>query len=158
MNNLIIRKAREDELKVVQGLNQQLFEYDGVWDETLNMEWVFSEGGEKYFRDKISGKEGVCFVAEIGGEVVGYLAGGMYKPYFYRTVKKMTELENVLVKEEFRGQNIGEKLFGEFLKWSKQRGAERIAVYATAQNSRAIKFYEKVGFKTYSLELELVVD
>ena len=154
--SLIIRKAREDELKIVQELNQMLFENDGVWDKTLNMNWVFSEEGEKYFRDRISG-EGVCLVAELDGEVVGYLAGGMFKPYHHRIQMKMAELENILVKEEFREKNIGEKLFEEFLKWSKEQNAQRITVYATAQNSRAIKFYERVGFKPYSLELELEI-
>src|SRR5690348_3831052 len=105
--NLIIRKARDDEVKIVQELNQQIFEHDRPWYETLNMNWVFSEEGEKYFRDKISEEKGVCFVAEVDGNVVWYLAGGMFKPYFYRTVKVMTELENTLVKEEYRSQGIG---------------------------------------------------
>jgi GNAT superfamily N-acetyltransferase len=39
-----------------------------------------------------------------------------------RTVKKMSELENTLVKEEFQGQRIGEKLFERFIEWSKGKG------------------------------------
>src|SRR3989344_7039552 len=152
MKDLVIRKAKSEDLKAIQKLNHQLFIHDQEFDSFLNMNWAFEEG-ENYFKDKISGK-GVCFIAEMGGEAVGYLAGGLMRPYSYRTIKKMTELENTLVKEEFRGQRIGEKLFEKFVGWSKQTGAERIKVSTSTSNSRGIKFYERVGFSPYAIELE----
>lgn len=154
MGGIIIRKAREDELKVVQELNHQLFLHDEKYDPLLDMNWSFGKEGEDYFKKRIAGKNGVCFVAEIDGNIVGYLAGGMIKPYSYRTIKKQSELENTLVKEEFRGRGIGEKLFKEFIKWSQEQGAERIKVSASAENQRAIKFYERAGFTLYATELE----
>ena len=59
-----------------------------------------------------------------------------------------------MVKENYRGRGIGEKLFNEFIKWSREHGAERIKVSASAGNSRAIKFYERVNFVPYATELE----
>lgn len=150
---IVIRKAREDELKIVQELNQQLFEHDQPFDETLKMDWPYSEEGIKFFSDRISGKGGVCFVAEVDGEVVGYLAGQVCWSEPYRSVTR-TELENTLVREDYRGQKIGEKLFEEFIKWSSQQKVQRIKVSAYAGNERAIKFYQRVGFRPYALELE----
>lgn len=154
MDNLLVRKAQESELKTVQGLNTQLFLHDQPYHSTLHMNWPYEEIGEKYFRDRISGEKGVCFVAEIEGKVVGYLAGAMIEPYSYRDIKKEFELENTLVKEEFRGKRIGEKLFNEFIKWSKKHGAERVKVSASVDNEEAIKFYKRVGFIPYAAELE----
>ncbi len=152
--SVIIRKAKAEELKIIQELNHQLFLHDKEYDAFLNMNWSFEKAGEDYFRDKISAEKGVCFVALTNGELVGYLAGGMIKPYQYRTIKKMSELENTLVKENFRGQGIGKKLFQAFVDWSKSQGAEKIKVSASADNMRAIKFYEKAGFIPYATELE----
>lgn len=152
--NVIIRKAKEEELRTIQELNHELFLHDKEFDSSLNMRWPFEKIGEEYFKDRISGKEGVCFVAVVDGEIVGYLAGGMRKPYSYRTVKVQSELENTLVKENFRGKGIGEKLFREFVKWSRKMGAERITVSASFDNRNAIKFYKKVGFEDYATELE----
>jgi len=118
------------------------------------MKWPFEKIGKDYFKDKINGKKSICLVAEIDNEVVGYLAGGIIKPYSYRKIKKQSELENTLVKDSFRGQKIGEKLFKEFVKWSKKQGVKKIKVSASANNLRAIKFYERVGFKPYATELE----
>lgn len=157
MNDLIIRKAKEDELKIIQELNHQLFLHDKEYDSFLNMNWPFEKIGEDYFKNKISGKDGVCFVAQINGEIVGYLAGGIIKPYSYRKIKKQSELENTLIKETFRGQGIGEKLFKEFVKWSKEQGAERIKVSASTDNTRAIKFYKRLSFTPCASELEFEI-
>lgn len=157
MDNLIIRKAREGELKSVQELNQELFVHDEEFDPLLNIDWPFEKSGEEYFKDKISGKEGVCFVAEVDKEIVGYLVGGMMKTYSYRKIKKQSELENILVKENFRGQRLGEKLFQEFIKWSKEKGVDRIKVCAYSQNHGAINFYKRIGFVPYEINLEYEV-
>lgn len=154
MSKVIIRKAKDNELKVIQDLNYQLFLHDEEYDSSLNMDWPYQQVGEEYFKNKICGKDGVCFVAEVDGAVVGYLAGGMIEPYSYRNIKKESELENTLVKEEFRGHGIGEKLFQEFIEGSKEQSAEKIKVSASAGNSRAIKFYQNVGFVPYATELE----
>lgn len=159
MSNLIIRKARKDDLKAVQDLNYQLFVHDKKFpNQLLNMHWTFGKVGTEYFKNKINGKWGVCFVAVIDDEIVGYLVGGIIKTYPYRTVKKMSELENMLVKKGFRGQRIGERLCDEFKKWSKAHGAKRIKVSAAAGNSRAIKFYKRVGFFPYAAELEYKIN
>jgi len=154
MEKIIIRKARENELETIQDLNYQLFQHDEEFDSSLNMNWPFEKIGHNYFRIRITGKEGICLVAEVDGQIVGYLAGAMIKPYSYRKIKKQAELENTLVKEDFRGQGIGEDLFREFINWSKKQGAERIKVTASAENQKAIKFYKRVGFASYTAELE----
>ncbi len=158
MKNSIIRFAKDSDLKAVQELNHQLFVHDGVYDETLVMSWPFEKFGEDYFKERISGLDGVCFVAEVQGEMVGYLAGGIIKEsYSGRTIKKISELENMIVGESSRGKGIGEKLIREFIKWSKERGAERIKVSAYSGNHDAIRFYEKVGFVPNITDLEYEV-
>ena len=152
-----IRKAFDNELKTIQNLNYQLFEHDLVYDPLLKMDWPYTEGSE-YFKKRISGEEGVCFVAEVDGRIVGYLAGDLIKPYSYRTIRQQTELENTLVIEEYRSNGIGKLLIDEFVKWSKERGAERIKVSASSGNSLAIQFYKGAGFADYATELEFEVN
>ena len=152
MQDFVIRKAKIKDLEEIQRLNHELFVHDREYDPLLDMNWSFEEG-ETYFKNRING-DGAVFVAQVNGKVVGYLAGGMMRPYSYRKIKKMTELENTLVKEEFRGQGIGEKLFDKFIECSKVMGAERIKVSVSFDNERGIKFYKRVGFIPYAIELE----
>lgn len=151
---VIIRKAREKELKIVQDLNHQLFVHDQKYDPLLVMDWPYEKEGADYFKSRISGEEGVCFVAEVDGEIVGYLAGGMIKPHSEQPVKRRSKLENTLVKETFRNQGIGKKLFNAFIKWSHAQGAERIIVTAYTGNVSAVRFYREVGFNDFATKLE----
>lgn len=153
MENIIIRKAKTEELKIVQDLNSGLFTSDGPRDKYMNHNWPHEEGKE-YFSKRITADNSICLVAEIDSEIVGYLAGAVMEVESWRPVKR-TELENMFVKEEFRSQGVGAKLVEEFIKWSKEKGVDRSLVVAYATNEKAIKFYQKTGFDPESVSLEI---
>ena len=55
MDNLIIRRVKENELGIIQGLNHQLFLHDEKFTgQFLNMNWPFEKVGEDYFRKRIN--------------------------------------------------------------------------------------------------------
>lgn len=152
--NMIIRKAQIGDLRTIQDLNHALFESDHSSDRDLKMTWPYDEG-ESYFRGMIEGTIGVCFVAVENEEVIGYLAGCIktdtpsWRPII------VAELENMLVRSEYRSRGVGAALADNFITWSKDNGAQRIAVSAYSKNQRAIDFYKSLGFDTYCTELEL---
>ena len=154
INNFIIRKAEGKDLKKVQQLNHELFLHDAECDPTLHMNWPFEKAGEEYFLSRINEVSGVCYVAEIEGEVIGYVCGAIKSPHTARTITKIVELENILVKEGLRGNNIGEKLCEAIFAWGKLQGAERATVSAFTDNKEAIRFYERIGYAPYDLTLE----
>lgn len=153
MDNLIIRKAKIEELKIVQDLNSELFTSDGPRDKYMNHNWPHNEGKE-YFSKRIVGDNSICLVAEIDNQIVRYLAGAAMDVESWRPVKR-TELENMFVKEEFRSQGVGAKLVEEFIKWSKEKGVDRSLVVAYATNEKAIQFYQRMGFDPESVSLEI---
>lgn len=150
----LVRIAKIDELKIIQDLNYELFVHDQIYDPLLNMKWPYEAEGLKYFTNIIQDDNSVCLVAEIDGKVTGYLAGRIINPYAYRIIAKQSELENMLVKEGFRGEGLGSLLVEQFIKWSRGRGVERIKVSAAAGNANAIRLYKRVGFSEYAAELE----
>lgn len=155
MSEVLIRKAKPEELKVIQDLNYKLFLFDYGRDPELNIKWPYEKAGEDYFRKMIAGEIGICFVAELEGKVIGYLAGcRKLETPSYRPVKR-AELENIFVLEEYRGTGAGTKLANEFINWSRSKGCTHIFVVPYAENKGAIDFYQKVGFKPYALELEI---
>lgn len=101
--SVIIRKATENDLKVVQELNYKLFEleFNNNYDPALNMEWTFSEKGEGYFKELI--EEGTVWVAVDGNKIIGYLAGSIDGKPSYAT-KTLAELDNFYIDEEYRRQ------------------------------------------------------
>jgi ribosomal protein S18 acetylase RimI-like enzyme len=153
MQAVAIRRATPEDFEFVQELNHQLFLHDSPRDPYLNLNWPYEGYGANYFHKLVNGEYGVCFVAEVAGEPVGYLAGAVKKDEAWRHVRA-TELENMFVRPEFRGHGVGRQLAEAFLTWSKKQGAKRAQVIAYYENHPAIGFYKKVGFIPESLSLE----
>lgn len=150
-----IRKAHLEELPIIQDLNHQLFLFDAARDPDLNLNWPLEKEGEAYFKKKIAGEVGVCFVAEVDGAVVGYLAGAVSDNMpSYRPVKR-SELENIFILEDYRRAGAGRKLVQAFVDWSHDQDVTNIFVAAYFLNEKAVKFYEGVGFKPLELELQM---
>lgn len=149
-----VRKAEAGDDAEVVGMSGALFEEDaGIRDPSTNILWP-EEGGHKYFSSLIADRKSrVCFLAESGGEVVGYLAGRLEEGGALRPVK-VAELESMYVRKGRRSLGVGASLAAEFVRWAGDEGAERLSVTAYAANGRAISFYESLGFRPMRLSLE----
>ena len=85
-----------------------------------------------------------CFVAESEQEIVAIAL-----IYFrFSTWKgKTVHLEDLIVKQEFRGQGLGRLLLDEVIKYGYSQGVQRICWEVLDWNTNAINFYEKQGAK-----------
>lgn len=149
---MIIRKAQENELKIVQDLNHELFIYDSKHFDDLNLHWPYEAEGENYFRGVISGDLGICYVAEVDGEIIGYLAGRVLPESQIYTGRR-AELDNMFVKESYRGRQVGGALVDNFFVWCKDNKVTYVMVNAYSPNTKAIEFYKRKGFEMYSKTL-----
>ena len=149
-----IRKARNKDITEIVNLNQQLFEHEKNkgFDDTLNCTWPLKN--KSYFKQSISNKNRVCFVAIENQEVVGYIIGSINNAEDYRNIKKIAEADNMFILSKYRNQGLGSLLIKEVIKWAKLKKAKRIRVVISANNIQSIKFHKKVGFKDYNITLE----
>lgn len=84
------------------------------------------------------------FVAEKEGEIVGT---ALYY-YRYSTWKgKTIHLEDLIVKEAYRGEGIGYLLYAAVMQQGNKDGVRRIEWNVLDWNTPAIEFYEKSGAK-----------
>lgn len=149
-----IRPAEREDVVRIVALNAALFREDaGQRDPFTDQGWPEREGRE-YFTALLAQDDSVGLLAEAGDEVVGYLVGYVGGGSSLRPVR-VAELESMYVSEKYRGRGVGARLVGEFLRWSRKRGAERASVTAYAANERAVRFYERSGFRPKSLTLEV---
>ncbi|MBI2637329.1 MAG: GNAT family N-acetyltransferase, partial [Candidatus Sungbacteria bacterium] len=148
---IAIKTARKSDLKDVQELNHQLFLFDINFESELNMNWTYAEGRE-YLLKRIQG-EGVCLIALVESQIVGYLTGSVSERESWRNVI-WSELETIFVKEQLRSKGVGSELVKAFISWSKQNNADRITVSMFAKNEEAVKFYRVCGFTDESIDLQ----
>ncbi|MBI2103671.1 GNAT family N-acetyltransferase [Candidatus Woesebacteria bacterium] len=152
MKDLVIRKAKLKELKIVQDLNHELFIHDKKFDKTLDQNWSYKEG-KNYFKKAIEEDHALCLVAEHEGEIVGYLAAFIYRFESYLKIRR-AEIENMFVIKAFRGKGVGSELVKEYFKWCKDKNIKIGRVATFDRNTSALGFYGKMGFKIKGIKLE----
>ena len=120
---MIARKMTEDDIKYVADIEKSSF----------SMPWTFNG-----FMDALKNPDAMLTVVEEDGEIVGYTC--MYCSF------EEGEITNVAVKESKRGQGIGKYLMSETMKFSLERGIQRIILEVRCSNENAIGLYNKIGF------------
>lgn len=91
------------------------------------------------FVELCDGSRSDCWVAEVGGEVVGYWIG--------RRIDEEAELANFAVAPDRQGQGIGRELLRDFIETV--GGLRRTTIYLEVRvsNAAALKLYAAEGFK-----------
>lgn len=153
--NVEYRKAKIEDLNVIQNLNNELFKLEKEnYDPTLVNDWPITEEGKEYFIDLINNH--FVWVAVIDNEIVGYLAGTIEEKGSYELVQ-YGEVNNMIITEKCRGLGVGRSLMDSFKKYCKDNGINNLKVVASAKNANAIAFYRKNGFKDFNLTLTMEV-
>lgn len=133
-----IREAIKEDMPQVLNLIKELAVFENEPDAVeINVEVLEREGlGENALF--------TCYVAEKEDEIVGVAL-----VYFrFSTWKgRMLHLEDLIVKEDQRGNGIGEALYKKVMEFAYNRGLKRVAWDVLDWNEGAIRFYERSGAK-----------
>lgn len=86
------------------------------------------------------------FVAELDGQVAGYITCGVDE-------RRWGTIGLVGVSAAARGHGVGPALVESAVHWTAQKGLERITVVTQARNRAAQRMYERCGFLTRHVQL-----
>ncbi|MDD5570396.1 MAG: GNAT family N-acetyltransferase [Bacteroidales bacterium] len=129
-----IRKGTKQDLPKILELIKELAEYEKApLEVTVKLEELERDGfGNNPIFE--------TFVAIMNNEMVGMA----FYFYSYSTWKgKCVYLEDIIVKQKYRGSGIGAKLFEEVIRKSKEAGAKRMQWQVLNWNTPALNFYKK---------------
>ena len=138
IKNLHIRKAEKEDVSLLQDLIKGLAKYEkrpqdmtGT-KEQLNY-WIFET------------KIATALIAEYNSDAIGY---ALYYPIFgsFSAVGKV-HLEDIFIKEEFRGSGFGKYFLAKVAKSVLEEGYTEMEWSCLDWNTSAIGFYEKLGAK-----------
>lgn len=127
----------------------------GTRDPSVNVDWP-REYGRQRFTSGIDDPDRLLLVADRDGEVVGHLTGVVAEGSAMKPVR-VASLVSMYVQPAYRREQIGGRLIGQFMAWAKDKGAELAEVTAYSSNTEAVRFYERNGFASKSVTLEIVL-
>lgn len=109
-------------------------------------------------KEQLAQKLGQYFlIVEINDEIVGFVYGSEHTSTGLAVIpkgQKYFEIDDIYVKPELRGMDIGNQLLNRITQIAKRNGIERFLVYSSSKDTqRILKFYESHGFKPWYIQL-----
>ena len=154
----MIRKLEKTDFSTLKELFGQLYQIH-----YYNRPDIFTPNqpiNEKYFDEILNSTVKHCFVYEKEGKLIGAILYKEFETENYDSLKprKFFKIYDIVVKQEFRRQGYGTKLF-EFVKeQAKTNDVDSIDVEAWAFNDEAINFYKKLNMKIKKYIFEIKVN
>jgi len=128
MSKPVIRRMEEKDLPQVSAIEA----------DTFSVPW-----SEKAFRDSIAMYHTIFLVAELEGEIAGYVG-------CYQSLEE-AEITNVAVRKDLRKQGIARKLLQELIKIGTEQGAFAYTLEVRVSNAAAIRLYESLEFESVGI-------
>ena len=136
MEEFVLRDGKPEDVQLISDLIHQNYNTNSL-----------EEACEFFERDLAGGMNYV--VAENNGKIAGFAS---WKPHD-RPYHELAELHAIAVDDNFKGKGLSSKIFEKLVEQAKgfyeSRGhaLRKLYVLTHENNERAIKFYERIGFK-----------
>lgn len=126
-SDIHIRRARQADLQSICAIEHELF--SDPWDESA-------------FQDALYLYPGLFFVAEMGGEVIGFVSAGMEDT----GDAVYGHIMNIAVRSSSQGQGAGGKLLQRIEFECLVLGAGAVQLEVRVSNNDAQRFYQRYGY------------
>ncbi|MFT4761688.1 MAG: ribosomal protein S18 acetylase RimI-like enzyme [Paraglaciecola sp.] len=154
MSQIIIRKAKIEELPILLEFEKGVFTAERPFNPTIK-----EESGHYYdIEQLILSPKSECLVAEIDEKIVGSGYALIEKAKDYFTHDEHSYLGFMYVLPEYRGRGINKMVMDELIDWSKKRGITEFRLDVYTENQGAIRAYEKAGFSNLIVEMRMKLE
>lgn len=158
METPVIRRAR---IQDIPTLDKLLFEVHKVHSDARPD--LFKAGAKKYTDEELAAiipdDKRPIFVAEAGGEVVGY-AFCIHMQFVNdnnMTDVRTLSIDDLCVDENVRGLHIGRSLYDYVIDYARGHGYYNVTLNVWADNVSAVGFYEKIGLRVQKIGMEKIL-
>jgi len=144
-----LRRMQQTDVLAVKTLFCKLH----VFNAALDPRFALSEDWETHFQAAIQqalcSEESLCLIArEVGSDQpCGFVLAGVHRDAGMWRYHEWVEVEALYVEEAWRGRGLAETLLARACAWANRVGQRVVQLYVTASNERAIRFYQREGFR-----------
>ena len=151
----IVRPARSDDESAMGRLGAMLVAEHHDFDPKRFIAPVphLSERYGQFLVSQIARPEMVVLVAERGGEVVGYVLGGMEGNDYMALRGPAGLLHDLVVDPDHRRQGIGRMLLDAAIEALRKLGAPRALLFTADRNHAAQALFDRSGFRRTMIEM-----
>jgi len=149
---LTIRPAGPGDVESVARLVERLKILNEELDPHFKVVENLRDVSLEYVRRTLEGEDAFILVADLSGEVVGFIRVEIIDRLFYKPRVKAL-ITDLYVIPKFRARRVGSLLVEKAAEEARRRGARIISAIFPASNGIAEDFYGRLGFRKLQLEL-----
>lgn len=133
-----IRPAASHDLEAMSDLLKELFSLEAGFSfdrskQQKGLELMLSQGAAR------------LLVAETAGQVIAMCCGQLVVSTAEGGPSVL--VEDLVVREDWRGKGVGKKLLHALYEWSRKQGASRLQLLADQDNESALSFYRHLSWQ-----------
>ncbi len=113
------------------------------------------EGYAWFLGTQLQDDDVAVFVAERGGEVLGYVYAGIEPRSWKELREEAGFIHDVVVDERGRRKGVAGALIQRANEWFRTRGMPRVLLWTADQNSAAQQLFTRLGFRRTLVEMTL---
>lgn len=151
MANIVIKKVKIEDIDQLQRISRQtFFETFSSGNTEKNMKAYLENAlSTNKLRGELSEKDSEFYFAIIDKSVVGYLKVNFGQSQTEMKEENALEIERIYVLKDLHGKKIGQLLYEKAIDIAKQKNVDYVWLGVWEENPRAIRFYQKNGFKEF---------
>ncbi len=148
---IFIRKISIDDIGELQKIGKLTFtETFSSENSEENMKKYLENGfSTEKLTAELTNQNTDFYFAEFHKKPIGYLKVNIGQSQTEIKDKNALEIERIYVLKEFHGKKAGQILFNKAIELAKEKKVDYIWLGVWEHNTRAIRFYEKNGFKAF---------
>lgn len=151
MSKIEYRAATVNDLCVLRKFEQTLITIERAFDAQLKSNEAVYYDLEELISDDAS----YLVVAEDTGEVVGSGYGQIRESKSCFETGEHCYIGFIYVNDSCRGMGVAKKVIDTICNWSEERGVGYFLLDVYSENKNAVRVYEKLGFQSLSVKMEL---
>jgi len=146
MNNILLRKAMESDLPIIEKLITELIE------SMDNKEGIDTNTAFENCRNLLSDTNSYLLVGEINGAIIGFIHFAIHKALLHSGPSGL--IDEFIVTRSCRSKGVGKQLIDAATQKCKQLGCCEVEVSTEFANTTAREFYKSCGFEERGVILE----
>ena len=147
MSGLLIRKAASSDVEKLVELRLLLEQHGEDSNPSI---WRITEEGKALLKQKVEnalvGVNSQVLVAEMNGEVIGYIHGEVTHRADYLP-RSVGAISTIYVAKKFRGKGVGVRLVEELREFFNSERVEHVTLRYIIGNREAERFWKRLGFE-----------
>ncbi len=154
MEQFTIRKATLADLMTLKSFEQEIIRAERPYDPTLDKDPI------SYYdlKELILSSSAVVIVAETNSNLIGSGFARIREAKPYLNHGDYAYLGFMYTHPTYRGKGVNKAIVEALKDWSRTKGLSEIRLTVYKDNTKAIKAYEKAGFREHILEMRTEVN